>query len=154
RKPELVDAARAELGREVEDPRQVDKESIDMDLAIAGKHGADEDYQALLAALRARQAAKEDPDINERDRSGLGSFGNMVESNFALCVDKDSPVATQDVPRLLPRLLCNVTSQQRAWELIKQHWDLVAPKIGESYHVDRLMTAAATLPTSMRDDVV
>jgi hypothetical protein len=106
----------------------------------------------LRATYLSRQRQRAAPELQTRYLAALG----RVEEEAAICrvfeLCLDGTVPHEQLRTLLAPLLRSRASGRKAWELLKEHWPQLAPRMG-AMGISSLVETCGALPVDLRLDV-
>ena len=113
--------ARGVVDRLLESPESVDPDVAVAAIYVTASAGTEDDYQRFYE----RYKNATDPQEEGRFMYALPEFEHrdLTEKTFQMTLD--GRIRTSNGPMVIGQLLANATSGDRAWELIKDNWDVI-----------------------------
>ncbi|HVJ26029.1 MAG TPA: M1 family metallopeptidase [Vicinamibacterales bacterium] len=142
--------ARAIVKEELAKPASVDPTLLSLAVDLAAIEGDSVLYDQYLARSRAAVS----PEERERYLYGLTSFTNtaLVKRTFDLALSSD--VRSQDAQLVIGSLLANRDAADQVWTLVRERWDEIQKKTGESVGNTNLVSALGRACRAGRADEI
>ena len=146
----VIAEASNSLDRALAGGAPLDPATADAIVNVAAQHGDARLFDALVSA--ADRASS--PDERDRYLLALGSFEAPPLIDRGLQRALSPELKSQDTARYLARFLGNPAANERSWRFVKEHWNVLEPKLSVSWGLVRLVEALDSFcTTSARDDI-
>jgi puromycin-sensitive aminopeptidase len=153
RDPAVLDAARYAAEDERRDPKQLDPNLAGPFLSLTAMTGDAALYQVWVDTYRARRDAGLPPQVNLRYLHTLAEFRPAALVARTLAHLDDGLIPQEAVGPVLGQLLSLRHAREAAWHAMKASWPTLRGRVGDM-GVSRVVEATASLPPSLRGDVV
>jgi aminopeptidase N len=150
RDPGVAAEARRALDRSMAGQRALDPTAATAIITVASGQGD----AALFAALVSAAGRAVSPAERNRDLYALANFEDraLVERGLSLALASD--MRAQDAASFVARFLMNPAINAQAWAFVKDHWDVLGPKVAVFFGTGRVIASLNSFcDAPARDDI-